>query len=98
VLAFAVRFAVAESFYVSGDGVAPLIPRGSRVLVYKLASSFKPGDIVVYRNAEGVNLVGEIDRENNSGRWRIERNAGCARQVQEVPRDRIVGRVFLNTR
>lgn len=98
VLAFAVRFAVAEPFYVSGDGVTPLIPRGNRVLVYKLASSFNPGDVVVYRCDSRQYRLGIIRRESASGGWLVERNAGSAKEVQDVPRDRIIGRVFLNTR
>ena len=98
VLAFAVRFAVAESFYVSGDGAAPMIPCGSRVLVYKLAHSFNPGDVVVYRNTSGEFLLGTILRESDSDGWLVARYTGSQREVHEVPRERIVGRVFLNTR
>jgi hypothetical protein len=98
VLAFAVRYSVAQEFYVSGDGVAPIISRGSRVFVYKLANSFHPQDVVVYRDAAGVYLLGTIERESNSNGWLISRNAGCKKETQDIPRERIVGRVFLNTR
>jgi len=98
VLAFAVRYAVAEEFYVSGDGVAPIISRGSRVFVYKLANSFNPGDVVVYRNTTGEYLLGTIQRESNSNGWLVARNTGGKKEVQDVPRERIIGRVFLNTR
>jgi hypothetical protein len=98
-LGLAVRCAVAQSFYVAGDGVAPVIPRGSRVLVYKLAHSFQPGDIVVFRNSDGIFLAGTIQCRSDSGGWSIERNSGSAKkEVHDVPPDRIVGRVFLNTR
>jgi hypothetical protein len=97
-LAFAVRYAVAEEFYVTGDGVAPMIPRGSRVLVYKLANSFNPGDVVVYRNTTGEFRLRAVQRESNSNGWLVARNAGGQREVQDVPRSEIVGRVFLNTR
>ena len=49
VLAIAVRQCVAQEFYVPGNSVAPVVPQGSRVFVYKLAKSFNPGDVVVYR-------------------------------------------------
>jgi hypothetical protein len=98
VLAFAVRYSVAQTFYVSGDGAAPMIPRGSRVLVYKLAHSFNPDDVVVYRNTSGEFLLGTILRESHSNGWIVARYTGSQREVHEVPRERIVGRVFLNTR
>jgi hypothetical protein len=98
VLAFGVRYAVAEEFYVTGDGVAPMISRGSRVLVYKLANSFNPGDVVVYRSTTGEFLLGAIERENDSSSWLVSRNTAGKKEVQDVPRERIVGRVFLNTR
>jgi hypothetical protein len=98
VLAFGVRYAVAEEFYVSGDGVAPIISRGSRVFVYKLADSFHPQIVVVYRDTAGEYLLGTIERESNSNGWLVARNAGSKREVNDVPRERIVERVFLNTR
>ena len=98
ILAFAVRYAVAEEFYVAGNGVTPVIPLGSRVLVYKLATSFNAGDVVVYRIADGVNRVGIIVRQSSSGGWLIERNAGTAKECHDIPREEIVGWVFLNTR
>jgi len=98
VLAFGVRHSIAEAFYVAGNGVAPMIPLGSRVLVYKLAHSFDPGDVVVYHLANGENLLGIIQHQCETGGWRIERNAGAAKEVQIVATQDIVGRVFLNTR
>jgi hypothetical protein len=98
VLAFAVRIAVAQSFYVAGDGASPMVPRGSRVLVYKLAHSFKPGDVIVYRNSDSEFRMGIVDREIGDGRWLIERNHGSAKEMVELAQDKIVGRVILNTR
>jgi hypothetical protein len=98
VLAFAVRYAVAEEFYVAGSGVAPVIPQGSRVFVYKLAHSFKLGDVVVYKISNGVYLLGSIQKQNAGGDYLIERNSGSAKEVQDIQRQDIVGRVFLNTR
>lgn len=96
VVAFAVRFAVAQAFYVTGDGASPMVPRGARVLVYKLASSFNPGDVVVYRFNDREFLLGIIDRQGDSGQWIVERNNG--KVIVDLPRDRIVGKVILNTR
>jgi hypothetical protein len=98
ILAFAVRYTVAQEFYVAGNGVAPAVPHGSRVFVYKLAKSFNPGDVVVYRLATGEFLVGTIVRESKNDGWLIERNSGNAKEYKDVARQDIVGRVFLNTR
>ena len=93
VLAFAFRAAVAEVFYIPTGCMEPMIPRGARVMVYKLAHTFNPGDVVVFRKTDGTALIGTIERQSNSG-WLIRKDAA----VQDVPADRIVGRVFLNTR
>jgi hypothetical protein len=98
ILAFAVRYAVAQEFYITGNAVAPVIPLGSRVFVYKLAKSFNPGDIVVYQLASGQNRVGSILRQTPTGDWLVERNNGLTKEVQTIPHQNIVGRVFLNTR
>jgi hypothetical protein len=97
-LAFAVRYSIAQAFYVTGDGVSPLIPRGARVLVYKLAHTFTPGDIIVYRIANGENRLGKVLHETPAGNWIVERNTGKDRVESELPSDQIIGRVFLNTR
>jgi hypothetical protein len=94
VLVFSIRYAVAQPFYVSGNGAAPMIPRGSRILVYKLARSFSPGDIVVFKIANGEYRVGSIVSKDTADGWLIERN----KQVQDIAHENIVGRVFLNTR
>ena len=97
-LAFAVRFAVAQEFHVSGDGVAPLVPRGSRVLVYKLANSFDPGDVVVYRLGKVEYRLGIVQHATGSGGWVVERKTCGVKETLELPKGQIVGRVFLNTR
>ncbi|HVT82630.1 MAG TPA: S26 family signal peptidase, partial [Phycisphaerae bacterium] len=63
VLNFSIRWAVAEPFYVPGKGAEPLIPQGSRVLVYKLASVFRAGDVVAFRNLDGEILLGIVKTE-----------------------------------
>lgn len=99
ILAFSVRYAVAEVFYVTGAGGAPAVPTGSRIFVYKLSKSFNPGDVVVYKTPTGENYVGVIVRQNPTGDWLIERNKGTPHDTIHAiaPKD-IVGRVFLNTR
>jgi hypothetical protein len=100
VLGLAVRWAVAEPFYGSGHGVAPLVPYGSWVMVYKLTRTFKPGDIVAYRNSKGEILLGIVKSWNADGMV-VERNEGAdeARKMEEmVGMGRVIGRVICNTR
>jgi len=94
VLALAVRWAIAEPFYAAGDGAYPLVPKGSRVLVYKLAKSYEPGDVVVFRAPDGINYLGIVKAENAD----VVVVSRHAQPDQTVPLDQMVGRVFLNTR
>ena len=94
VLVFSIRWAVAQPFYVPGRGAEPLIPQGSRILVYKLASEFRAGDVVVFRNAEDVALLG-IVKTDQEGVLTVSRNGEADR---DVPRAQVIGRVVANTR
>lgn len=95
---FGIRAEVAEAFFVPGGSVAPQLPAGSRCLVYKLSSDFKPGDIIVYSPTERpqsrfLAVVRGIDAGTNG--LIVERN-----QVKPyvVARSAVVGRVVANTR
>ena len=94
VLVFSIRWAIAQPFYVPSKTAEPAIPQGSLILVYKLASVFRAGDIVVFRNLEGVPLVG-IVKADNGGVLTVAKNGEADR---EIPHARVVGRVVLNTR
>ena len=94
VLAFGIRCAVAQSFYVSGNGAAPQIPIGSAVLVYKLARTFSPGDVIVFRIADGSAHLG-IVKGSTDGNLLVHKNG---LPDQTVALDHVVGRVILNTR
>ncbi len=98
VLAFAVRFSIAQAFIIPGDSVSPMVPRGSRVLVYKLARSFNPGDVMVYRIGPGEFRVGIVVCQRSDGEWVVQKNHGAGKEITNVPQEQIVGRVFLNTR
>jgi Signal peptidase, peptidase S26 len=96
VLYFSIRWAVAEPFYVPGNGAEPSIPQGSRVLVYKLASAFRAGDVVAFRNLEGEILLGIVKTDQEGGGvLTVSRNGEADR---EVPQARVIGRVVANTR
>lgn len=94
VLAFSIRWGIAEPFYVPGKGAEPSIPQGSRILVYKLASVFRAGDVVAFHNLEGETLLG-IVKTNQGGVLTVSRNGEADR---EVPHARVIGRVVANTR
>jgi hypothetical protein len=95
VLAFAVRWRVAQAFYAAGNAAAPAVPKGSGVLVFKLATTFDPGDVVVFRLDSGEARLGIVKATQADGSLVLSRN-GSPDVVE--PRDRIVGRVILNTR
>jgi hypothetical protein len=94
VLNFSIRWAVAEPFYVPGKCVEPAIPQGSRILVYKLASVFRAGDVVAFRDAQGNALLA-IVKTDQSGVLTVSRNGEAD---SEVPHAKIIGRVVACTR
>lgn len=94
VLGLSIRWAVAQPFYVAGKGAEPSIPQGSRILVYKLASVFRAGDIVAFRNLEGQTLLAVV-KTDKGGVLTVSRNGQSDR---EVPHAWVIGRVVANTR
>jgi signal peptidase I len=94
VLSIGVRATVAEVFYTPTNAVAPEVPRNARVLVYKLGRTFKAADIVVYRQPDGVAMLGRVVAVDVD-RVTIARGD---KPVQSVPLAQVVGRVVLNTR
>jgi len=94
VLNFSIRWAIAEPFYVPGKGAEPSVPQGSRILVYKLASVFRAGDVIAFRNLEGEALLA-IVKSDQRGVLTVARNGEADR---EVPHARVIGRVVANTR
>lgn len=92
-----VRSTLAEAFKVAGNGVAPLVPTGSRCLVYKLASNFSAGDIIAFHPAEKpqISELAIVQSQDEQGNLVVKRNG---RAPFSVNRSAIVGRVFLNTR
>jgi len=93
VLGIVVRCTVAQAFYAAGKGAEPLIPQGSRVLVYKLARTFSPGDVIVYR-ADGNAYLGIVRKQTTDGLVVYKHDE----PDKLILSDQVVGRVFLNTR
>lgn len=94
VLDFSIQWAIAQPFYVPGKGAEPLIPQGSRVLVYKLASVFRAGDVVAFHNLEGETLLG-IVKTDQGDVLIVSRNGDADRPISHA---RVIGRVVANTR
>jgi hypothetical protein len=90
-----VRIAVAESFSVSTDAIAPEVPKGAHLIVYKLASSFDAGDIVAYREGDKTYLGRVVAVDVAAHQLTVARNA---EPNQTVALDKIIGRGILNTR
>jgi hypothetical protein len=96
VVAFSIRWAVAEEFRAATSAVAPNVPEGSRMLVYKLASAFHPGDVIVFRSPDGIAMLGVVRSESEDrSALTVGRNGEADRNVAHAS---VVGRVVLNTR
>ena len=95
-LTIGVRTAVAQVYVVPTASIEPEIPQDSRVLVYKLASGFKPGQIVAYRHGSGVAWIGRVESvDPSTATLTINRNGTGPIVIDE---DAIIGRVVLATR
>jgi predicted Ser/Thr protein kinase len=89
------RLLVLEPYYVKGDAVAPEVTDGSQVFIFKLAHSFRAGDIVIYRS-NGKELLGRVAQPGpTDGHLLVERNLEAQKSV---PTEDIKGRVIFNTR
>jgi signal peptidase I len=91
-IALPVRACLLTPYRIAGNSVAPEVRKGSLILVYRLASDFQSGDLVVYRNGDN-DFVGRCESATAAA-LQVSRND----QRAEVPRDAIIGRVILNTR
>jgi len=97
VLALLVRTFVLQLYLVTGNAVTPEVPLGSRVLVYKLAQSYMPGDIALYHNPYGENRVARVMQAGPvDGKLQVQRDDH--REAFELAMADVVGRVVLNTR
>lgn len=92
-----VRSTLAEAFRVAGSGVAPIVPTGSRCIVYKLASNFAAGDVIAFHPAEKPDIVelAIVESQDGLGNLTVKRNGRAPFSVNRLA---VIGRVFLNTR
>jgi serine/threonine protein kinase len=87
------RAFVAEAYVVSGNCLEPELPRGSRILVWKLTSNFTPGDLLAYereRETESNKYVGRYV-SGNENEIVVSRNRDGD---ETVARQHVVGKVI----
>ncbi|MCI0651324.1 MAG: S24/S26 family peptidase [Planctomycetes bacterium] len=97
-LALFVRWQMAEVFRMAGDSMGPIVPAGSWFMVNKW-SALAPGDLVVCRGDDGRNLVAKIEQETDATiTLSRERHGDAGPWPRTVPKDRVIGRVWLVAR
>jgi signal peptidase I len=89
VILLIVRAYFCEAFIVPGDCAGPEVPRGSRVLAWKLTKKFVPHDLVVYR-FDGQTNLGRVVR-NDGADLIVNRNG---EPDAKVARDDVIGKVI----
>jgi hypothetical protein len=92
-VALPLRAFVLAPYRAVGASVAPEILPGSRVLAWKIAPKFSPGDIAVYRSGE-YTFLGRVTAVRADG-LSITRNN---QPEQTIAYDVVVGRVIAATR
>jgi hypothetical protein len=94
-IALPVQAEVAQMYHSPTNVVAPEVPQGSRLLVYKLAASYEAGSIVVYKE-NGEDWLGRVVKHNAaSGKITVSRNG---KPNRDINLSQVVGRVVFNTR
>jgi predicted Ser/Thr protein kinase len=71
------------------NDAAPEAPRGSHVLVFKLARNFAPGDLIVYKYGNAANLKRVV--RSDASTVLVNRNGGAN---FAVPRADVIGKVI----
>lgn len=96
ILMVGIRTSVASVYTVPMASMEPELPAGSRVLVYKLADSFAPGQIVAYRHTSGEVYLGRVEAwDQGAGAVTLNRNGVGTFAIAEKD---VIGRVVMNTR
>jgi len=91
-LLLVVRATVAQVYTVPTSVVAPEVPVGARILVYKLGLP-QSGDIVAFRQGEAT-WLGRVDHFEPDGSLVLSRSAG----PMTITPDQVIGRVVATTR
>jgi hypothetical protein len=83
------RTFVVQPFVVPNNSMSPEITKGSRILVWKLTSTYAPGDIVVYRHEDKV-WVARVTQVVPT-MLTLQKNST---PNSEVPRETVIGKVI----
>jgi tRNA A-37 threonylcarbamoyl transferase component Bud32 len=83
------RTFVIQPFVVPNNSMSPEITKGSRILVWKLTSTYAPGDIVVYRHEDKV-WVARVTQVVPT-MLTLQKNST---PNSEVPRETVIGKVI----
>ena len=91
-----VRATLAEVFYAVTDSAAPMVPAGSRCLVFKRTATYHPGDVIAFHHDPDHTWLGVIKSiDDTAGTITIARKD---HEDMTVSRWQLVGRVVANTR
>lgn len=93
-VALGLRLFVVAPYRVTNDAVSPEIPKGSLLVVFKLAWSFSPGDIVVYRQGSEKWTGRVIQAGPMDGLVQIERRSKTPASVAVAD---IIGKAIFST-
>ena len=94
-LAIFVGAMVLQDFRAMTDAMAPDVPQGSHVLVFKLARDYLPGDIAAFRTKDSNQLGRVVEAGPKEGRLLVQRRN---ESPQLIPADDLIGKVILNMR
>ncbi|MFA7237838.1 MAG: protein kinase, partial [Phycisphaeraceae bacterium] len=89
VISLVVRALVMPTYVITGNAMAPELPAGSRILVWKLSSNFAPGDLIAYHDSASVKVGRVVQADDNT--VVVNRNS---QPDESVDRSRIIGKVF----
>jgi Signal peptidase, peptidase S26 len=88
-VALLLRTFVIHPFVVPNNSMSPEITKGSRILVWKLTSTYAPGDIVAYRHEDKI-WVARVTQVGPA-MLTLQKNS---KMNSEVPREAVIGKVI----
>ena len=88
-LAFTLRLFVVQAYVIKTNSLAPELPAGSRVLVWKLGQSYAPGDLITYLHEHEAH----VGRVVEATRTNVTVNRNEQKNLSVEPRS-IAGKVF----
>jgi predicted Ser/Thr protein kinase len=89
VIALTLRQYVVSAYTIKNDALAPELPAGSYVLAWKLARTFAPGDLVVYRDGARY-MAGRVSAADGSV-VEVNRNGVAAKSLHP---SQLVGKII----